>query len=103
MNKLDRTRLDRLSSLGCVVCRNLGYGPTPSEIHHLIGVKYKGLSQRASHQTTIPLCPEHHRGNHGIHHMGRKAWEAIYGEQGELLEQVNMELGDGPKQGHNEV
>lgn len=100
MNKMDRTRLDRLAGLGCVVCRNLGYGPSPSEIHHLIGIKYKGLSQRASHQTTIPLCPEHHRGNHGIHHMGRKPWEDLYGTQDSLLEQVNEELGNGLNQSH---
>lgn len=95
MNKLDRTRLDLLSSLGCVVCRNLGYGPTPSEIHHLIGIAHKGLSQRSSHQKTIPLCPEHHRGNEGIHGMGRKPWEAKYGTQDELLAQVNQELEHG--------
>lgn len=100
MNKVDRTRLDLLSSLGCVVCRNLGYGPSPSEIHHLIGIQHKGLSQRSSHQKTIPLCPEHHRGNHGIHHMGRKAWEAVYGTQDSLLEQVNQEIGDGSIQGN---
>lgn len=92
MNKSDRTRLNALSELGCIVCRNLGHGPTPSEVHHLIGHPWKGLSQRASHQETIPLCPEHHRGNQGIHGMGRRAWEAVYGSQADLLEQVNQEL-----------
>lgn len=95
MNKSDRTRLSRLVVLGCVVCRNSGYGPTPPEIHHLIGIAHRGLSQRSSHQKTIPLCPEHHRGNEGIHGMGRRAWEAKYGTQEELLEQVNQELNDG--------
>lgn len=92
MNKSDRTRLNALSELGCIVCRNLGHGPTPSEVHHLIGHQFKGLSQRASHQQTIPLCPEHHRGNQGIHGMGRRAWEAVYGDQSDLLEQTNQEL-----------
>ncbi len=94
MNKADRNRLNRLSELGCVVCRNIGCGESPSEVHHLIGIQFKGLSQRASHQQTIPLCPEHHRGNHGIHHMGRKPWESVYGTQESLLDQVNRELGE---------
>ena len=98
MKKMDRTRLNQLAELGCVVCRNLGYGQSPSEIHHLIGIQYKGLSQRASHQQTIPLCPEHHRGNHGIHHMGRTPWESQYGTQESLLAQVNQELNHG--EGH---
>lgn len=94
MNKADRNRLNRLSELGCVVCRNIGFGESPSEVHHLIGIQFKGLSQRASHQQTIPLCPEHHRGGHGIHHMGRKPWELAYGTQESLLDQVNRELGE---------
>ena len=94
MNKADRNRLNRLSELGCVVCRNIGFGESPSEVHHLIGIQFKGLSQRASHQQTIPLCPEHHRGSHGIHHMGRKPWESVYGTQESLLDQVNRELGE---------
>jgi len=27
----------------------------------------------------VPLCPEHHRGNSGVHGMGRKAFERHYG------------------------
>lgn len=27
----------------------------------------------------IPLCPEHHQGASGVHGMGRKAWERMFG------------------------
>lgn len=25
----------RVAALGCVVCRNLGFGPTPAAVHHI--------------------------------------------------------------------
>lgn len=28
--------LSDVASLGCVVCRNLGYGASPAEIHHIL-------------------------------------------------------------------
>lgn len=92
MKKAERQRLDRLAQLGCVVCRNLDLGETPAAIHHLIGHQYRGLSQRASHDQTIPLCPHHHQGPEGIHTIGMRAWESKYGTQTELLNQVNEEL-----------
>jgi len=65
-----------VAALGCALCRRLGYGPTPAEVHH--PRRGTGAGQRASHYDTIPLCPEHHRGNTGIHGMGVKAWMAHY-------------------------
>ncbi|MGU7801363.1 Ref family recombination enhancement nuclease, partial [Escherichia coli] len=34
MTKDDKRWLEDVASLGCVVCRNLGYGATPAEVHH---------------------------------------------------------------------
>ena len=48
---------------------------------------------RASHYDTIPLCPEHHRGNSGLHGLGRKAFERRYTiTELELLEEVRALL-----------
>ena len=41
----------------------------------------------------IPLCVPHHRGNMGIHGMGRKAFESKYGfTEMELLEDVRQKI-----------
>ena len=71
-----KRHLSRVASLGCVVCRLVGYRGSPAEIHHLR--EGQGMSQRASDFLTIPLCFEHHRGATGIHGMGVKAFERAY-------------------------
>jgi len=66
----------RVAALGCLVCRLLGHGPTPSQVHHVrAGV---GKAQRAGHYCVIPLCEPHHTGSNGIH-----------GDKG-CLRQLNM-------------
>lgn len=92
MKKAERDHLNRVASLGCIVCRNLGYGETPAHVHHIR--TGKGMGQRANHFETLPLCPEHHQhGGYGIAiHAGQKTWEANFGTEIELLEQVKMEL-----------
>lgn len=94
MKKSDREYLGRMVELGCVVCRNLGFGASPAEVHHLrSGV---GAGQRSDHRRSLPLCPPHHRnGGYGVAiHAGRKAWEKNYGTEEELLIQVQEELGE---------
>lgn len=88
MTKREKAYLDRVASLGCVVCRNLGFGPTPAAVHHIRAGQ--GMSQRASDYLTIPLCPEHHQnGGKGVAiHAGQQAFEAIYGSELDLLAQT---------------
>lgn len=44
---------------------------------------------RAGNDRVAPLCPEHHRGNTGLHGMGRKAFERHYGlTETSLIEQT---------------
>ena len=83
MTKAQKEHYDKIARLGCSLCRHLEYGETPCEIHHI---------RRAGKRDTAPvigLCPEHHRGNTGVHGMGRKAFERKYGiTEEELLEQT---------------
>ena len=68
-----------------MVCRKHYATDSPAEIHHLrVGV---GIGRKAIPSRTIPLCPPHHRtGNYGVaFHQGKKAFEAKYGTEEELL------------------
>lgn len=91
MKKADKEYLSKVAEIGCIICYIAGYPETPCEIHHIRDVGL-GLGVRNNHTNTLPLCPEHHRGNEGIHGMGRKAWERKYSTQQELLEQVQRIL-----------
>ena len=85
--KAEKQHYAKVANLGCSLCRYLGYGESPPELHHI---------RRAGKRTNapvIPLCPEHHRGNTGIHGMGRKAFEREYKmTEEQLLEQTEKLL-----------
>ena len=93
MTKDEREYLSRIAALCCRICVRLGYPDTPAEIHHQrTGV---GAGNRASHTRTVGLCPEHHRGGSGIHGLGRKAFERLYGvTEVELINEVQTLLGE---------
>ena len=84
MRKIEKEHYDRVARIGCSLCRFvLGYFDTPCELHH---IRRAGKRENAP---VIGLCPEHHRGNTGVHGMGRKAFERKYGiTEEELLEKV---------------
>ena len=65
MSLAAKRHLSRVASLGCVICRRLGYPDSAAEIHHPRFAA--GMAQRASDWLAIPACPEHHRGPRGIH------------------------------------
>ncbi len=81
-----KVRFNKLAEHGCCICRR------PTEIHHLIGFKYSGMGKKASDENTIPLCVDHHRGHLGIHHLGQRKWENMYGDQSYHLERINEEI-----------
>ncbi len=68
--------LSRVANLGCILCKHLGDHGTPAEVHHLR--EGQGAAQRGSDWTTIPLCPEHHRGQSGLHGLGTRGFAARY-------------------------
>jgi hypothetical protein len=56
-----------VASVGCVVCRRLGYGYVPAQVHHIA----QGSSKRSDF-ATAPLCHEHHQGPSGWHSRGKE-------------------------------
>lgn len=89
-NKDEREFMDNMRQLGCIVCRNLGYGETPPAIHHM-----EGKTKQGAHFHVIPLCQRHHQeadtekdkrwiSRHGD---GRAAFEVEYGKEIDLYHQ----------------
>lgn len=91
MTKTEREHMTRVAALCCIVCRNAGLGDSPAELHH---IGNGTIGKKASNHEVIPLCPNHHRlGGHGVAvHAGRKAFEANYGTERELLAQTLREI-----------
>lgn len=76
-NAYEKEYMARVAQEGCLICSlHFGRYHVRAEVHHL---KYGGGSLRASHWDTMPLCPEHHRGNTGIHMLGQEGFAAAYG------------------------
>jgi hypothetical protein len=65
MKNAEAKYMSEVARLGCMLCRVIGYGETPAELHHVR--EGQGMSQRAQNWLVIPLCPEHHRGSRGLH------------------------------------
>jgi hypothetical protein len=68
-----RDYLNRVSSIGCILCKHLGLGETPAEIHHVESVR-----DELSDFAVVPLCTEHHRGQTGVHGLRRRGFETRY-------------------------
>ena len=71
-SKASKRHFDRVSALGCVLCRLILDLRTPAEIHHVFD------SAARSDYLVVPLCPEHHRGKTGFHGLGQRAFEMRY-------------------------
>ena len=86
--------LERVASVGCVVCRRVYGCYTPCEIHHVA----EGSGVR-SNFSVAGLCPEHHdehRTGSGFHGMGTERFCKLFRVPGEseygLLVMVNEDL-----------
>jgi hypothetical protein len=88
--KNEKKRLNQIAELGCILCSEiLGFEGSPAELHH---VRRYGTKRATS--PNLPLCPEHHRGNNGLHGLGVKGFERKYEVSCErLLERVSEKLG----------
>jgi hypothetical protein len=93
--KNEKIALNKIAELGCIICSEvLGIeSRSPAELHH---VRRFGAVRATS--PILPLCPEHHRGNSGLHGMGVKRFEREYKIScEELLERVSQKLGKDDK------
>ncbi len=88
---LEERYMNRITELGCIVCRNNGFNDTPAAIHHI-----SGKTKEGAHFNVLPLCGIHHQtGGYGVAiHQGRVEWEKINGTQQELKKQVDILLND---------
>lgn len=79
MTKQEKEHYDRIAQNGCIACIVLGYGYSPTEIHHIRTGAGKG--QRSHWSKAIGLCPAHHRlGGSGVAiHAGIKSFEQSIG------------------------
>jgi hypothetical protein len=91
--KAEREHMGIVAGLCCVVCRNLRFGESPAEVHHVRFLA--GGGQRSGNLDTIPLCPMHHRlGGYGVaFHAGPEIWQWKFGTEEALLAQVLNEIG----------
>jgi hypothetical protein len=93
--KNENNALNKIAELGCIICSEvLGIeGGSAAELHH---VRRYGAVRATS--PILPLCPEHHRGNSGLHGLGVKRFEREYKISCEkLLERVSQKLGKDDK------
>lgn len=58
----EKFHMGRVAQTGCVVCRRLGHGWVPGQVHHIA----EGSSLRSDF-ATVCLCPEHHIGGLSVH------------------------------------
>lgn len=73
----ERAYLGRVAALGCILCRHLRIRQeTATQVHHI--KEGQGLSQRAEHWLTIPLCHDHHLGANGLHGLGTRGFATRY-------------------------
>jgi len=85
MKKEQKQHYDKIARLGCILCLHLGLGTTQPEIHHI-----RRNASKRDNSPVIPLCREHHRGDTGVHALGKKGkFEARYGiDEQTLLDQT---------------
>lgn len=86
MTKKEKIWLGAICEYGCIVCQKKFNIFSPASPHHIEGRTKKGADLK-----TIPLCGGHHQtGGNGVafHETGKKTWEAKYGNQYELLEEL---------------
>ena len=85
IRKHKKEHLSKIASLGCIICRKMGFN-SPAEIHH---INEGRIGKRADFNKTIPLCVIHHRQGKESYHYSPKNFNKKWGSQKELLTLVN--------------
>ena len=69
-----------IRTLACAVCARSGSGATIVEAAHTNILGPRGLGQKASDYSAIPLCAAHHRENRDSYHaLGERAFLSTHG------------------------
>ena len=84
--KKEAEHMDKVSQLGCIVCRNTNGSITPAEIHHI--KNNTGVGRKSSHYEVIPLCHYHHTGSEDAYHHSPKKFTEKFGSQQDLLKET---------------
>jgi hypothetical protein len=94
MTRAEEKHMERVASAGCVVCRRLGHGYSPAQVHHVA----EGSGLRSNY-AVAGLCETHHdphRTGSGFHGMGTKRFCSMFRVPGEtewgLLAWVNEDM-----------
>jgi len=87
MNISTKKHYEAVADLGCILCYYLGHPGTPCEIHHI-----RRLGGKRDNAPVIGLCPEHHRGNTGVHGLGNKGFVKRYEVTQEYLRDLTEHL-----------
>lgn len=77
--------MGRVAQLPCCLC-----GAHGVEVHHILEGRIKG--RKSSDWTTIPLCPDCHRGNHNGIHGAQAMLRVMKTTELELLAQTLEQL-----------
>jgi hypothetical protein len=71
-NRVEAAYMGRVAGLGCVICRRLGFGYVPAELHHIA----EGSGLR-SNFAVAPLCPDASRRAPPRHRLPRHGHRAL--------------------------
>ena len=84
--------MSKVAQMGCYACEINGI-ENYAAVHHIRnnGSGNVGIGRRSSHYETIPLCYEHHQGNHSIHNR-KIEFEKKYGTEKEILKIILSRL-----------
>ena len=69
-----------VARVGCIVCRKLGYGYSPAEVHHC---RIVGGKRRLAF--LLPLCPAHHRLGPDSLHRNKRGFRDKFGSEQALF------------------
>lgn len=89
--KAEKELWGRMAAHGCVACRVDGVINTHVSIHHI-----DGRTKPGAHSLVLPLCYEHHQGGPLAVHPWKARFEARFGKQRDLLENLLEQIANNP-------
>lgn len=86
MKKEVKDHYRKVVDIGCIICLKMGYPDSPAEIHHI--KENFMFGKKSDYQSTIPLCPAHHRTTDEAYHHSPKSFTEKWGSQKDLLKET---------------